>query len=439
MKYVSRFDRSLIEGVFKESYVYSIKELPLNLAYFQDSRQNIRWEYTYGSIGLVNKINDFYRVETRLLELITSGDSPSSLRQRLNIVNTLLLCNLDTDVPVHTSISPEHNLQGEVDLKDIKPGDIYFIAHPGHTRVEGSIFLNIPLKNSLLYINKKHNLTLKQNNNVQRVHTIGKLLESFNSRFTDKDKKYWYSFSRNKPLDPTVRNRLKTHDKTDVRILKLGRILERGSKIKRSSHPSAQYLKETYKSFNNFCNQLFTNNIKIYTQSIGNVRHKFFENSNSILEDKLKLKLNTNQSVYNLINNKVNYIDLPARNEAERFDFDTKYEKLIHSELTNVLSKAPSKDHKMFTNNSFKYIQTKETNIEDLVRLNNYKGFIIFVDSDQINYINRALEELLFCIPYEVSLSRTENNAIKIVNCAHEGWKSSELRKEVVIDNRFLL
>ena len=115
----------------------------------------MRFEHLYSTNGFVNSINHYSTEPSRVMEFITYNDQPSTLRHRLNMIDTLISSDMKTNLPTHISIAPK--FQGKVvDIQDLfhNPTKYQMIVHPGFTRMNGAIFLNTPLRNVLIHINK---------------------------------------------------------------------------------------------------------------------------------------------------------------------------------------------------------------------------------------------------------------------------------------------
>ena len=84
------------------------------------------------------------------------------------------------------------------------------------------------------------------------------------------------------------------------------------------------------------------------------------------------------------------------------------------------------------------YIPIEEkTTSKKIVKLNEYKGFCIYIDSNNIKTFKRDLYELLFYINSDVAMSYNKNKTVVIFNCEHEFWKTGKNYSSWNIEDTF--
>jgi len=192
-KTVTKESIKVIESVFKESYIYTIDEFPVNAAKWdvgcgwKDQIQALRGKWLFDRYGIFEDLENYSSFYRRLNEFMYHGDFLHTLRQRLNIVHLMIECNFDTNTPVHISIGPTgRSIKNGVKNipinlhKGVGFEHLNIIAHPGQTRFQASVIAHQPLKNTLIYINKKfidEGYLLLKTKGLKRINNLEELLQ----------------------------------------------------------------------------------------------------------------------------------------------------------------------------------------------------------------------------------------------------------------------
>ena len=253
----------VVQKVLDEIDLYHFTDFPWQ-ASMQDVRGHndkiLRQAFTIGKYGIMSDLVSYKTSFQRAIEYSLYADYAQSLRQKLNIINEMLDCNFESYLPVHISVKP--NFKGEqiLDLYNINNYKNYrFIAHPGQTRCQASVFTKTPLKNVLLYIPKKYynQCKLKESKNFKKINSIEELLQVYNPN-KDINGTYQYDFYM-----PSMPDGLKRHD--NIPILKCNQIKDSKGN---SYHNSKYYVENSFISMRNFSEIFWNNKFIIYTTSL---------------------------------------------------------------------------------------------------------------------------------------------------------------------------
>lgn len=436
---LERTDIYLVKS-FKPNYLEAELRRPYSI---HSSR--VRWDFLYKNYGLATNINDFNSEFNRFLEYTAYGDYPYSLRQKFNIISSLLECNMETFLPVHVTVKPLNNENTEIDLNDLSKNSKNYevICHPGFTRGVGSVFLNTPLKKALVYINKSHNLKLRQNEQVIKLSTKEDILKQYDYVLKGdlpEGNKIIYDFEMFKG---EVKEGIKYHIPTETPILKVNNITD--INFDEKYHNNCYYRENTFNRFNEFCKTLFSNRIKIFTDKNqkGKLSEKFYNNC-LLLQKKCFL---TDMNWYS-----ENYTSLTNKQKADAggliapkgaFSKDSKFYEFYHNIYFDFKKYFTPTQTEFFINNTSvtggsKLIEVEKFSVSKEVKENNYKGIIIYISADMINKLDRLFYELLYCFSKDASLVTTKCNGLQIINCSHEYWNTGKSYKELILNDSFL-
>ena len=261
-KYLSEKSKPLVESVLKTTDLYHITEYPWE-ASLQDVAGNsfdiVRSTYIMGKEGLINATTRYKDTFSRMMEFATAGDHAHSLRQKINIVNEMVECNFESNLPVHISIAPLTSEQRKINLLDLdNHKNFRFIVHPGQTRCQASVFCKTPLKNVLLYIKKeyKEQCQLELTPHCTKIETEEQLLNIYRpDSSTTEDVMYDFWL-------PGQGDGLKKHRPNKTPILKCNQIFD---EAENSYHNSNFYTERSFMSMRNFIEILLNNTFNIYT------------------------------------------------------------------------------------------------------------------------------------------------------------------------------
>lgn len=404
-----------------------------------------RYDWVYGQTGLFNSLINHSNFVSRLVALYSEGDKPYTARHRVNITNTLLDVNFDTNLPLHVSIgrNDTFELNPELDIENLTKG-YRVIIHPGHTRAVGSLFLNSPIKNSLIYINKSFSekLTVKEYPYLTKIETPDELVKHYRPLREPSSDKLVYDFFLGGSSHDIVDGK-KIHVQNNTPILKASSIKSENSKSAKNLHSSPSYIDETFRSYNNLLNLIVGKNINVYTDigEKGNSlevtkRSDLFNrsfNANILLKENTSEYRNPNKPYRSIIDDSfvrfTNSISTFSKNELELY-------KVLNQVYRENFDRV-SQDYEEFRPAGiFTYVDIYPGISPKEVALNcKYKG-LAFIINDH-NNIKRLLLEYLLCINKDVALSKLENESIVIVNCEHPYWKEEGEYNEWVIPAEF--
>lgn len=464
---VSKHDKSIINEILSKQDVYHVTSLPWQVATKDcGSIQNpnkaiaLRNSWMYDNTGLFKSLDDYSNVFKRIDEYFEHGDCPVTLRQRINIVNELLDCDFDTNLPLHVSFKPndESHYNTIINLNDDSIDNYEFIIHPGQTRAQGSVFTRTNLKNVLIYVNKKHSVDVKMNssNNITKIESIEQLLKAYRpSSKVDKNNKE-ISFSTPSVTGVDYDRGFKTHREHDITILKCFDIHDPKESIgepTHSYHSSRFYAYKSLKSINYFYKLLSNNRFNIYTSNsewsndrsninrqnlyYNHSKHRGgglgkieYEKSISDSCDSYSMVFGSDIGLGMIISNEDRMF---SNNETELlknyYNFLLENKKLLKAIFSN------SKNF-MFTPKHLTLDKSFD-NWKEIVIKNHLRGICMYMENDILRINDRDIHEFLFCINSEVSITRSADNKVAIINCEHEYWKTGKNYKEWILPETF--
>lgn len=109
---VSKYDKSIINEILLKQDIYHVTSLPWQVAYKDcgsiqtPNNTALRNKWMYDNSGLFKSLDDYSNTFKLIDEYFEHGDCPVTLRQRINIVNELLDCDFDSNLPLHISFKP---------------------------------------------------------------------------------------------------------------------------------------------------------------------------------------------------------------------------------------------------------------------------------------------------------------------------------------------
>ena len=482
MKYIIKEgSKESVEHVLNTVDIYHITKLPWQVC-LQDvdrklgkrDNKTIRFEWMWGRDGFFQSLHNYSNYFKRIVELALVGDKCFSLRQRMNIVNELLRCNFDTNLPVHISMAPKKSFKEKNktiklnNTQDLENFD--FVIHPGHTRAEGSVFTKMPLRNVLLYVNKEHKDTYNILNNphVKKIESIEQLLPVYRPN-KEALLRYEDEFNENKKeiiIDfhiPGHNNNkgLKKHSSNQTSILKCNRLFinnpDRPSvqSHKTELHSSHDYLSKSYLTTSSFSSIFLNNRLNIYTTDIKKTRI-LLEKGEYSLEQLVDGIQHLNHpaktlNIQNTFGNEIDHLLLTRFNpmlhdlDAEELKMFFKFSDFLRSNrdwyhasnLKDPLQRYENHAFKIFYNETNKTFNHNFNVFKDLVERNNYKGFCVYIHPKNIGDFERSIFELMFCINSSVALTTNSERTIVVINCEHTYWKTETNLKKWELANAF--
>ena len=228
----------IINDNLKRNYLFHINSFPIESA-LQDGGclekeiASLSGQWLYDRHGFFSTFENYNTFHKRLTEFTDHGDYLKTLRQRINIIHEMIKCDMNSNLPVHISVMNRTSKKATLDLKDIKSlNNFSFIAHPGQTRLQGSIFLRDPLKNVILYISKKNMQTIdiKKDSFITPILSADELVKFYRVFNPDKNKFPVYDFKM-----PYLDKNMKYHAEHDTYILKVNNIQDKKTSGRKTS------------------------------------------------------------------------------------------------------------------------------------------------------------------------------------------------------------
>ena len=443
----------IINFTLKKVDVFHCSKLPIDLVKTEvlgnaknsnRKYQQLRFDWIFGNTGLMPSLVHHSTFVSRLISLYDEGDKPYTLRHRLNITNTLLDTDFNTNLPLHVSIGRDDTfeLDPKLDIENIVKG-YRVIIHPGHTRAVGSLFLNEPLKNCLIYINKEltEKVDIVQYDYLKKINTPEELIQYYKPLRDTESGQLIYNFKMGGNAHD-IRDNKKYHVQNNTPILKASSIKSRDNAPAKNLHSSPSYIDETFKSFNNLFNLIVGKKIKVFTDKKDN--GKFLEvkkrstlfnssyNADILLKDEPSKYRNAGKPYLSIVRDPfTRFMNSITSFDKRELNIFKKFNQFYQESLDDI-----SQVYEFWPLEMFSYLDLpEEVNYQDLVQNNDYNG-LIFIIKDH-NNLNRLLFEYLFLINKDVCLSRTLDDKVVILNCEHDYWVGDRDYKEWIIPNSF--
>lgn len=443
----------IINFTLQKVDVFHCSELPIDLVKTEvlgnaknsnRKYQQLRYDWLYGPTGLIPSLVHQSTFLSRLVSLYDEGDKPYTLRHKVNITNTLLDTDFNTNLPLHVSIGRDENfeLDTNLDIKSIAKG-YRVIIHPGHTRAVGSLFLNTPLKNCLIYINKDltEQINIKQYDFLTKIETPEELIKHYRPLRETNSGKLIYNFKMGGKAHDIIGNK-KVHIQNNTPILKASSIKSSDNAPAKNLHSSPSYIDETFRSFNNLLNLIVGKKINVFTDSIHRAETIELKKRSALFNSghNADIMLKDEPSKYR--NSGKPFVSI-ARDPFTRFtnsitSFD-KRELNIFKKFSNFFQESMyeiTQDYDFMPLDMFRYHKLPENiDYSSLVEFNNHKG-LVFIIRDHEN-LNRLLLEYLFLINKDVCLAKSADDKVVIINCEHDHWIGDREYKEWIIPGWF--
>lgn len=456
MRILKASNKESAKKLFEDIYVYHCSSFSPKLAVienrltFKEIQDHTRWQFLYGNYGLVANINNFSNWFYRLSEFMVNQNDPQTLRHKVNISDLLISTDMKTNIPVGISLKPQGGWTESrlIDLDELHSNSKEYlgIVFPGHTRLSGSVFLNQPLKNVMIYIKKEHNLQIKESDIITRIHNTDQLLKYYTPQNEDKRDDYEFDFINFKG---ELEDGFRLHPVTETKMFKLNSVkkinINESYSPHDGPHPSNSYITDTYRTFDRFCENLFNKQVKIYIKTGYGIK----------LKDKLRSNLRKLTTKFLLDHDHLNKII--ARNSTKNFKtghkqvHPSKFNKLpekyriFYSYLWEHLHKQetrlPSKEPVLINNDDpiggAKIIEADKITVKEWVKENNNEGIIIIIDENIIQDIERTYFELLYLFSADATIIQTPSKDIQIINCGHSHWVTTNEPNILTIDKSF--
>ena len=454
MKYnLTEESYNIIQSTLNTVDVYHCSDLPLDIVYKEifGYRSNanlarLRYDWIYGQSGVYSAFINEPRFLDRLNSVISHGDKPYTFRHRVNIINTMLGCNLDSNLPVHISIGLDGR-RPTPEVIDISKPDpaMRIIMHPGFTRGIASIFLNSNLKNVMIYVHKDitKSIPVKEYPFLRKVESIEELLPYYRPMNNLEDKEVIYDFKLGGKAQDIDGYR-KIHIQNNTPILKVSSIKTVSTPSPKNLHPSYFYVDDTFKSYNDFMNLVVGKKVKIYTDELSSIKYreqdKQKELTDTVFNGETKIRARPNEfrnfkNPYSGIAKDPLSFFLNSVNSFSKREFEifTEFSK-FYSKNIKLLEQEEYEEFYPF--NNYEYLEwNSDTSYTDIVVKSQYKGLAIIEKENKLK--GRLIEELFFCVNKDAAIIRSTDDNLVIINCEHVFWKETSSFNEIVIPDSF--
>jgi len=395
--YDSKDNINFVKDVFKKQKIFLCDKFPLGFSSPSNKESNL-----YTRILFLFHKNAFFETSVwdkdwdyKDLNSMASREQNDYIKKwkELNPFshNRRYICQqmIDDTIynPIHTSIKPHSDKKIVIDFENPKEfwNNFSSRTHPGHTRISCSEFLRKRLRNSLIYVNKKYYYENMFKQKLQEITDVEQLFPLWKPFTSEKELDLGYMFIKDKAIDFNLRT--KYHNKSECYVLKLWGLWDYNHKTKGKHTYSllagSHYLREIYNSCKDNSKTLFEKRLQIYTNSTIDVK-TYFYNIREFLIDKAKEQIllpagKPHGQVKRVVKDPAYIFD-----NLDKFDYDV-----------NVVDEKP----------------------KNISKLNNYKGFAIWIDKDILYSIKRDIYEFLFFTRYDIKLAETKDGKISVVNC----------------------
>lgn len=447
---ISRKSVDVLNKVFSESDIYAFENFPVTCT-FRDigtdtNQARLRYKWLFGRYGFYQGISEYKSFRRRVDEFTYYGDYLHTLRQKINIIHSLIECNLDTDLPVHCSIKPYNTTTPSIiDFENIESlKQLCFIFHPGQTRAQGSAFLGDGLRNVLMFVNKKYSplLTFK-NVNALQIKTVDDLLRNYKVQNQSSYTELEYDF-----YIPGDENGIRYHKVNETGVLKCNNIHTVGNKTTRpvSVHSSKTYPIDTFIDMDKYCTELFRSSLNIYSNQD---RNKLITKNNKVREylttQALNLNRANNSSIHEILSRAQDTFNEVDHSNNYYSSYFTKHKLHLQSKATHLtkeqleyalyIDSANIRLEEESPDLNFNFINTDTVKEASwYVSKNEFKGICLVVNTLSNT---RDFAELLMCIPTTFSMLRNQDSTVMVINCGHEYWKTGLNFKEYIFNKNF--
>lgn len=385
MNIITKESQELLDEFFNEHKLFFCDDVSWKI-YKKDNLET-RLIYLFSKFGFfetsLKELDDEYIDKQAFYK---RGDNPDYHENKRFVIQEVIeekICN-----PIHISFKPN---DFGVDIYE----NLHKTAiHPGHTRYESSVFLKKNLKKGFFYIRKKYYNNDEIFKGLKEMKSFEDIMQHWTERPLTKEEQEIRGDSNMCNfihLMSDVNDKLrktKYHDETECYILKLWNWYSTTiddipyEKLLAAQRidllHTSRYLDYIRESSKDITNILFEKKLTIYTDSNTDVK-SYFKNIQKYLLQKANEQL------------------LFVTNKHEQFDFDVV-----------VVDKKP----------------------DNISKLNNNKGFAVWIDKDILDDITRDIYEFLVFTRKDIKLAETKDGKISVVNCRNTGDKKWTIHKE---------
>ena len=399
-------NKMFVDKFFEKHKVFSCKNLHWDVSNDQ-LRNRIKYLFSeYGFFNYILKENEKLTVKCKCKFINDCshhnpyrclGDNPSLHNQQRYICQEVIADNIFN--PIHVSLKSRskretYNLSSLDYSKNDNKRTLIVTIHPGHTRMFASSFLKKNLTNSLIYVNKKNYYENMLKGDLEEITNINQLFPLWKPYKKVNTDLLYFNFKLDKKsaisndlLPITLHGPLKNcsnkyHRETDSFVLKVWQLHYIDKTHREDMLHTREYLQEIYNSSWNISKILFEKKLTIYTNSKEDVKNYFLDIRKNLINT---AKMHMSEEYFCKVNIK------------KHFDFD---------------------------------VVVVEDKPNDISKLNENKGFAIWIDKSILKDINREIYEFVVFTRHDIKLSETEDGKISITNCKNIGDKKWIIHKE---------
>ena len=421
--YIKQSEIDFLESIFQNQNFYHSTDVPFSWHYVDNGLMDIntnlhlRAQLMYSERGFFMDTLRENNEHTLKYENVVNGpDQCHFHRQRRYMIQQYLDNDGEFAGPVHISIKPKKDNLTSDDLFSTDRQLIYnnftIITHPGHTRLEAAGFLQSPIKNAIITINKEHDYgeflsrykrienprELKNFWKKPTIEHLSRILE-YDEEGNPKNKllppisEIDYHMIFHFPNNPKVPGGAKYHSDTECFVLKLwglypsyfgirlNEIINRPAAIFNLIKTS-NYLHEVWESSKDISKIIMEKKLCIYTNGDSSVKEYLLKQRRTLWRYVVKIKTKFDR-LKKITGDELRQDDY-VPNSVRRFEFDVVV------------------------------VDEKPKNISEL---NDNKGFAIWIDKSRVTDIKREIYELLFFARHDIKKAKTSDEKIEVINC----------------------
>ena len=419
---INQSEINFLENIFEDQKFYHSTNIPFSWHYVDNglldmnTNLHLRASMMYSKFGFFEEtIRELSEHHLDYSRVVNGPDQCFFHRQRRYMIQQYLDNDGEFAGPIHISVKPKKDNVTSDDLFSTDRQSIYnnfaIITHPGHTRLETAAFLQSPIKNAIVTINKEYDYgeflsrynrieNPKELKNFWKQPTLKHLSHVFGydnegnpaTKLLPPMSELQYNmiFNFTNPKNP---NGAKYHPPTKCFVLKLWglypnylgiplkEIIDKPAKIF-NLIKTANYLHEVWESSKDISKILMEKRLCIYTNSNLDVEEYLLKHRRDLWRYVIKIKSKFDKLAKET-GDELNQDDY-VPNSVRRFEFDVV-----------VVDKKP----------------------KNISELNDNKGFAIWIDKSRVTDIKREIYELLFFARHDIKKAKTSDEKIEVINC----------------------
>ncbi len=425
---IEQSEIDFLEGIFQDQKFYHSTNIPFTWHYVDNGLMDMNTNFHLRATMMYSNFGFFEETIRELSEhhldynkVVNGPDQCFFHRQRRYMIQQYLDNDGEFAGPIHISVRPKKDNLTSDDLFSTDRQSIWndftIISHPGHTRLETAGYLQSPIKNAIVTINKKYDYGefLSQYKRIENPKELEKFWKQPTLEYLShvlgydnegnpatkllpptSELEYNMKF---KFTHPSVPKGAKYHPPTECFALKLWGLYPSylGIPLKEVLNKpttilnfikTANYLHEVWESSKDISKIIMEKKLCIYTNSDLDVNEYLLKHRRALWRYVVKLKLKFDR-LAKKTGDELNQDDY-VPNSVRRFEFDVV-----------VVDKKP----------------------KNISELNGYKGFAIWIDKSRVTDIKREIYELLFFARHDVKKAKTSDEKIEVINCKPKASK----------------